>query len=924
MPCAAWGASVKANDSGREGGALAPPLRWRPNPPSFMFLPVRTRLLDELLRERALPPKLLSIVAPVGYGKTVIMSELHAALNVAGKPCFWIGLDERDSNVERVIRAMHQTLAPADANLDPIQALLHGDTSLEARIEKLLGVIAGLPQPSTIFIDNLNSCVDEALGILCDALIFDTPRAVRLVWTGTTELAINLGRAKLEGLIRQIGLTELSLGTAEVRELLGADMAGRIGEAGVEMVTRQTEGWPAAVRMAQIILDNAERPMAALNAFSGSDNDIAALLNRQVLRGFPPDLRDFLMALGLLHTFSIELCKQATGFADADRHLDFLLRHNVFVIPLDRNREQYRLHGLLRDFLQREARHSLAPERRRAVLRRAAEWCQAHNEWRDAIDYALAAGETAMASDIMERTAALLIHGRGDIEQYIEWIEGLLMANVEIGWKALFWYVWSLIFHRRYETGRIQQQLLTRRLARYRTAGAPVPDDLPASIEYLGICLDLLTDRLDDTYARTERWLVMENSGDSYAHASVIGLRSICLMSFFRFAEARQNLGRIRPIMREISGAYTMGWVGMTQAAISIYEGDYRLARREMENCLAQASESLGADAILCDTIALVGAKCALELGQHGEARELLRLGLRTAYNHGLLDGILCGVDAAVGLWNGYDDTLVSIAHLREIAFGYPRRLALSLSCLLTRRLLRLGRLREAQAEAILVGLGAGSEPDAEQMAKPCYRDLWSATRIDLLVAGGCYDRAELLIGESFRLAVGEGRAARQVELHLVRVLIGMQTGNPRAAAKSLVLAISLAAPRGIVRPFIEQAGTIANLVNDTKVSAWTFALPEERAFFARICADLPVGNPLAHEYWSPWAGEAGTAIAPTPRESELLALLDIGLSNQCIADHTQTSVGTIKWHLKNLYRKLGVSSRSAALARARSLGLLN
>ena len=69
--------------------------------------------------------------------------------------------------------------------------------------------------------------------------------------------------------------------------------------------------------------------------------------------------------------------------------------------------------------------------------------------------------------------------------------------------------------------------------------------------------------------------------------------------------------------------------------------------------------------------------------------------------------------------------------------------------------------------------------------------------------------------------------------------------------------------------------------------------------------------------------GADAAAMVPTAREAELLALIDQGLSNQQIADHTGAAIGTIKWHLKNLFRKFGVSNRSAALAQARAMGVL-
>ena len=61
----------------------------------------------------------------------------------------------------------------------------------------------------------------------------------------------------------------------------------------------------------------------------------------------------------------------------------------------------------------------------------------------------------------------------------------------------------------------------------------------------------------------------------------------------------------------------------------------------------------------------------------------------------------------------------------------------------------------------------------------------------------------------------------------------------------------------------------------------------------------------------------------PTLREIQLLELLDHGLTNDQVADQVSLSVSTVKWHLHNLYVKLGVRSRSAALARSRAMKLI-
>ncbi|MDH0639332.1 LuxR C-terminal-related transcriptional regulator [Pseudomonas sp. GD03860] len=167
------------------------------------------------------------------------------------------------------------------------------------------------------------------------------------------------------------------------------------------------------------------------------------------------------------------------------------------------------------------------------------------------------------------------------------------------------------------------------------------------------------------------------------------------------------------------------------------------------------------------------------------------------------------------------------------------------------------------------------------------------------------------------------GLAVRLVELDLARLEIALRTGNAPAAGKALSNAIVNSARRGIVRPFIDHAQSLALVVNDTWASAWPFAHPQERAFFAGICARLPLNSALHHDLFDLQTDDHRVHGALTPREVELLTLLETGLSNQQIADYTHVSITTVKWHLQNLYRKLGESNRLAALARARSQGLL-
>ena len=895
-------------------------------PPDFAFPLVRTPLLDVLTRDARPPAKVITVVAPTGYGKTSLSTALFSAFRSRGVRGYWIALDDRDDSMERVLGLLESALGDRRHEIHPTQALLRGDEPMENRVQALLDVVARLPDPSLVVIDNLGYCTDETIGYVLDRLVFRTPSSVSFLFSSASEIPMNLARAKLEGRLREVRFGELSLRADGVRELLGAELCAQLGDSAIDAVLRQTEGWPAAVRLAQIILASSDDPQAALAHFSGADEDIAGLMNRQVLAGFAPDTRRFLVEIAPLRSFCAELCRQATGDDDAARHLALLQHRNVFMIPLDRKRSWHRLHGLFREFLIEEGQRSLSAERRRQVLEKAAEWCERHGLWEDAIDYALQAESGVLASAVLERVAAMFVRDRGDLRRYIEWVERLRSEGHAVGWEADFWYVWALVFHRRYDTARQQAERLARRIEL-----EPIGEgdgarraDLKRRVEVIGTCVDTFTDRLADASGRAAAWLAVRGADDPFDVATLACASGISLCSEHRFVEARQVMRTAQETIAQANSAYGIGWVSLLSAIIPVFEGDFAAVHDELLATLSRARAALGEGSGIAGTISLVAAKCAVEMCLEQEARDLLAQGLRWANTHGIVDTAAVGLDAAVKLWSGRDGDPVTVSQLREIASGYSPRLGLMLSCMLVQRLVRLGRLEEARAEATLIGLGDARGGVIAGVDVPRTRECVAAAELDLMIAGGQLKQAETLIADETRLARKEGRVARLVELALSEAAVAVCSHHAQSATRHLVRAVSLAARRRILRPFRDRGELIAGLVNDTKPQAWGFALEEERRFFVEICSGLPLSSGALRDQIDQSHGERQLLETPTARELELLSLIEAGLSNQQLADRLSVSVATVKWHLYNLYTKLGVSSRSAALARARSLNLLS
>lgn len=890
-------------------------------PKSLLFKPVRINLLTEALDpERA--GKVLSLVAPTGSGKTVFMSLLYEMKVENGEPAHWIWLDRHDVSLESLVDAIFRAVGDDAPDADATALAL--DESIQPTIglgtAYLIARLAQIRRPVTIFIDNLDSCTDPKLGSFLDSLMFGTPPHVRFVWSTKIDFPVSRARAKIENLLVEIRFPDLNLSPDEIAELLGDRIATEIGPGGIAEIRRRTEGWAAGVRMAQMILAASDRPSDALEAFSGADQDVSELLHHHVLATFSPDLQRLLFSLSQLRVFSADQLAYVTGDPLAEDRLNILITRNAFVMPVDRNHRVFRLHELFRDCLRRGASSVMSDAERRELFGRAAEWCERRGEWEDAITYCIEAADLASASRLLDLAAPALVRDLGKVHFYVQSVDRLLSAKVPIGLETQYWHIYALIFHRRYATASKQHEQLVSIVSQQNAYDASHRQEFEQRLDQLRVCIAFLTDRLDDAKEGADRWLASPGPKATFDIGWIRVIQSICLLTQYRFFEAREAMRLAEPFVQEVGSPYVTAWCSLVRGTTELYEGNCAEAYRIIISSRAKAGRVLGEDSNICDTMASIAAKCAVELGLVDEARELLGHMLPSARWHGTVGSTACGMDAAIALWSGRSEDLVDLDTLRDIAAGYPPRLEIMMSCHVIRRLAVLGRVREATIEAgrLRIDLATGRMPGQEDQP-PRVRELIAATAIDLLVATKSDARAEALVEEELKLAREEGRVGRQIELELVCLELDWRNDRLDCGRRRLVRALRQAAPRKIVRPFAERIAAIAAVMTAKPILPALLATREERNFLQTVVQLIP-SAPEAEQ--APAVEE--TFEMPTQRELQLLSMMEMGLSNQQLAEQTDTSITTIKWHLRNLFRKFNVGNRTSAIARAHAMGLLS
>jgi LuxR family maltose regulon positive regulatory protein len=901
-------------------------------PPHCEFEPVLPRAAEVLARSAVLA-KLVTVCAPVGYGKTVFLGHLHQTLRGRDQRCLWVTLDDRDTAVNSLLFLIAAALRLAGEPLPDEQPAPEPMDDPRASLDRLLSHLAQLAGATVLFIDNLSFCTDPQLAPLLERLVFGSGPRLRLVLSGVDALPLDSTRAKLELGAVELRAAQLALDPASTALLFEHAGLSRPSGAALARIQTQTEGWPAAVRLLQVLMAQApEQPPAqdeVLDRFNGDDHDIAAVLTQRVLAGFDPRLVQFMIEMALVREFSVDLAAHMTGQPAAGDWLALLLQRNVLVFPLDPGRRWLRMHTLLRQYLLAEGRHRLGRDRRHDLLERAARWHAEQGDDIGALEAALDAPAISLASQMLDRVSRVVVGDQGRLNDYIRWVEQLLSTGAPLSIEAHTWYVWALCFSLQYEQAHRAMDTLDQRLAEVPpTAGHQ--ERLRARLGLLRVVVGVHLDTPDIALREAQSWLADGTPRDALSVATVATGAAVASLARGDTASARRFMQTAGGAVERSESAYGHAWVALTSAAIELTEGSPLVADRLLVAARQRTVKAVGEDTPIVASMDFVHARALLDLGRQEAARDRALRGLARVAHHGVSETTMHGLCACVALWNGEADGPFALAELDAVARRYPPRVQRLLAMQQVRRLLQLDRHDEAfvLASRHLLELPEGTSSEQGGAGEWTERLL---VGIALMMARGHGREALARIDEALKALQGKDRPREVIELHLLAAELHVNANRLRLALRSLTLALLAVSRRRLVRPFHERLATVGRILSQAGTKDFGFTQPEELALLddlrdacrAAALADAGASSPPPARPAAPASPSA--ELSPlTPRELQLLELVDLGLGNQLIADRVSLTVPTVKWHLYNLYVKLQVKSRAAALAKARSLHLLS
>ena len=376
----------------------------------------RGPLVDRLAASTA---PVISVVAPPGYGKTTVLAQLAER---RGARVGWISADEADNDP---VVLLSYVVAAVDRiePIDPIAFRLLAAPGSRIEVARRVGsLIAAMQQPITLIIDHFESVTNWESCDSIAALALDLPAGSQLAISSRDALPLPTALLRAQGGLLEIGIDDLAMDPTEAAVLL-ARSGVDLGEADVRQLVGRTEGWPVGLYLAALASMAGGSPAEAVT-FTGDDRFMGDYLRSEFLDRVSDDEVSFLTRVSILDRMCGPLCDAVVGTTASSAMLEELERRNLLVVPLDRRRQWYRLHTLIRELLLTELRRR-EPQSITALHQRAALWHEANGLPEVAIAHAQAVGDDERVADLVLQIAnPVWASGRGDtVMGWMEWFE---------------------------------------------------------------------------------------------------------------------------------------------------------------------------------------------------------------------------------------------------------------------------------------------------------------------------------------------------------------------------------------------------------------------------------------------------------------------------------------------------------------------
>jgi len=866
-------------------------------PPHGPKVVLRPRLIDRLNKGLHGSSKLTLISAPAGFGKTTIVSEWVAGCE---QPIAWLSLDDGDNDTTRFLMYFIAACQTVTANIgEGLLVALQSPQppSVESILTNLLNEITTIPENLIFVLDDYHILdskpIDNALAFLLEHL----PPQIHLVIATREDPHLPLARLRARGQLTELRSADLRFTPVEAAEFLKQVMGLNLSAKDITTLETRTEGWIAGLQMAALSMHGHQDNAEFIRSFTGSHRFVLDYLLEEVLQQQSKNIQAFLLRTSILDRLCSPLCDAVldSPSASGQETLEFLERTNLFIVPLDNERNWYRYHHLFAELL-RQRLEQQQPDRVPQLHIRASVWYENHGLGFEAFQHAAAANDVDRAERLIEGDG-IPRHFRGAVATILDWLKSLPTTTLNARPALLWRYATFLMFNG--QTAGVDEKL---QAAENALQGVEVDDKTRNLIGQIAGTRAMLA----LTRYQVENLLVQSRRALEYLHPKNLSSRASASLTlgFAYFLQGDRTAAR-QSYLESIKFCQACG---NTFTNIMAANGLGRV--QEIETHLHQAAETYQ------HALKLFGDQ---PLHTHaGQAS----LGLaRISYEWNDLDAAEQFGNQSLQQVRQYDDSIdrfifseVFLARLKLAQGdidGAAALLAQSEQSARQRNFIR--RMPEIAEIQILILIRQNQCAAAAKLAWQ-YELPLSQARVALAQGD---PSAALVILESYRQKMeAKGWADELLKVMILQVVALYVHGEKGKAVQVLGEGLAMAEPGGFIRLFVDEGPPMEELLSDVVIQGISpdYANKLLTNFAVEAKKEPPISS----------APGNSLLIEPlTPRELEVLRLVAQSLSNKEIGKRLFLALDTVKGHNRRIFKKLQVNKRMEAVSRARELGLL-
>ena len=897
-------------------------------PPLHGSLVSRPRLIQRLNAGIAQNHRLLLISAPAGYGKSTLLSEW---VSRAEMPAAWLSLGPEENIPHRFWTYVVTALAclPAVRQAAGCESILQGLQSpqpppIMTVLTNLMNVLAQISGEIALVLDDLHTITEPQIHQDLVFLIDHLPRSgsgLHLVAASRMDPPWPLARWRGRGELTELRPADLRFSHPEMAQFLNQTLRLQLSAHDIHALQARTEGWIAGLQMAVVSIQarlSAQGPEGVsrfIESLTGSNRFILDYLMEEVIGQLTQEMRDFLLATSILDQFTAPLCDALLERQDSRVVLDQVERANLFLVPLDDERQWYRYHHLFADLLQKSLKQT-HPELVGGLHQRASEWYAANNYLAEAIGHALDAGDVVRVNKFVAGNALAMTENT-ELQDVLRHFEQIPEADMCAKPWLCVAYAWvkayvdpsqgiGRILHKVMESisgveDAVERQQLISHLDAIWAYVAWVKGEPETALEFARSALAGLPD--DD-------WLT---------RCHVLHTQGAALQNLDRLPESTQAFEAAILAGQRTNKIHETYYAQSCLAYVNILQGHLHRAAALCQQVLSQADQA-GFVARRLPVLAYAYATLSMVQREWNDVENAIR---------NAREGV-----ALAELWRQADTLHFTLTCLSEAlraagdlesAYAANQR-AMQLGVTVSTWFVRISSFGQIHIHLAQGDVAAASHLFStfeDSVTEPNRKGLFLIAKASLLYALGRFTDTLSLVESSMGELEQKGKVWVIVKLLPLQALALQALSRADEALTVLTCCLAIARPEGYRRIFLDQGAPMCRLLHEAarrgiEVEYITALLPAFNLPAAPRTSPVPASHGALPQF------PGAVLVEPlSERELHVLRLLDSPLTSEEIGRELFISANTVRTHMRNIYAKLDAHGRLEALQKARQLKLM-